>query len=96
MGSPAHNTGHSEDRRINFLRQTNHLIDEAAIEVEVGASWLAAATMLLQALDTLLLYELQEVVLILSALLIGKFASQSLQLRHEDRSRYTRHGRYHR
>ena len=36
--------------------------------------------MLLQALDTLLLYELQEFILVLSSLLLGQFASQTFQL----------------
>ena len=61
MGSPTHDTGHSKDRSINLLRKTNHLIDETTIEVEVGTGRLAAATMFLQALDTLLLDKLQEV-----------------------------------
>ena len=69
MGSPTHDTRHSKNRGINLLWKTNHLIDETAIEVEVGTGRLAAATMLLQALDTLLLNKLQKVVLILPTLL---------------------------
>ena len=72
MGSPTHDTGHSKDRSIYLLRQPNHLIDETAVEVEVGTGWLAAATVLLQALDALLLYQLQEVVLVLPTLLLDR------------------------
>lgn len=68
MGCPTHDTCHGEDWGIDFLWQTNHLIDETAIEVEVGTSWFATTTMFLQALDTFLFDEFQEVILILSTL----------------------------
>ena len=80
MGCPTHNTGHGEYWCIDLLWQTYHLIDESAVEVEVGTSRFAASTMLLQTLDALLLYELQELILVLSSLLLCQFASQTLQL----------------
>ncbi len=97
MGCPTYDTCHGEDRCIDFLWQTNHLIDEATVEVKVGTSRLAASTMFLQAFDAFLLYELQEVILVFSTLFLGQFTSQtSSVLRHVGRSMYRPHDRYHR
>ena len=37
MGAPARDTGRREQRRIEILRQVEHVVNESGIEVNVGA-----------------------------------------------------------
>ena len=70
VGSPTNDTCHGKYRSIDFLWQTNHLVYETRIEVEVGSSRLCTSASH-QALDALLLYKLQEFVFLHSTLLLG-------------------------
>ena len=79
MRHPAHDARHGKDRGVDFLWQAQHLVDESGIEVEVGADGLLRLPELRDALHALLLYELQEVILLHPAFLLGELAGETFQ-----------------
>ena len=80
MCHPAHDTCHSEYRGVYLLWQTNHLVYETRVEIDVGAYRLLGVAVSLYTLDAFLLEQTQKLVFLLSALLLCQFACKALQL----------------
>ena len=77
---PSYDTGHREDRCVDLLGQSDHLINEATVEVQGSAGRLGALPMLHQTLDSFLLQQAKEVVFFLASLLLGKLSGKAFQL----------------
>ena len=79
VGAPADDAGHGEERRVDLARDAYAVIDEARVEVDVGAKDLAFALDLVDGLDGDLLDEFHELQLLEAALLGGQFVGHLLQ-----------------
>ena len=79
MRTPAHYTGHGEKRSIYLLRQPQHLIHEARIEVHIGAENLPASLGLIDRLDSQTLQTGHELVLAHLPLLLRQFRRHLLE-----------------
>ena len=78
MCCPTNDTCHSKDWSINLLWESYHLIDETAIEVEVGTHWFLRLAELRHTLDSFFFEQTKEIVFLGASLLFGEFSSESL------------------
>ena len=79
MRAPAHDPRHGEKRGIDLARDANQVVDEARVEVHVGAERLVAAFDLIDRLDGDLLDALHEFELLQAAFLDGQVPGHFLQ-----------------
>lgn len=79
MCAPTRHTGNGKQRGVDILRDAQHVVDQAAEQVHIGAHRLAAALLLGKDIGSQPLDAAQHVVLFLKALLVGQVLGALLQ-----------------